>query len=128
VDAELEKALEDCGFSVETRLYRYTLPQFLTAPEPGAACRITANPAPEETVKDLYQGGLDTFSKDLGPGLTFCDGRENQWADASRALVEVRLGDVLDQGGRFYPVEFFEGVYYLTLPAGGAPVRKVERP
>jgi hypothetical protein len=41
--------------------------------------------------------------------------------------VEVRLGDILDQGGLLYPVESVtvEKAWYCTLPTGGVEVREV---
>lgn len=41
--------------------------------------------------------------------------------------VEVRLQDILDQGGLVYPVESVtvERAWYCTLPAGSIEVRPV---
>jgi hypothetical protein len=121
--ADVLQALQDSDFSLESRLYRFTLPQFLTGE--GEGCRITANPKPEESVRDIYGGGVTIFAEDLPPGLTFARTRENQWQAEDRVAVEVRLGDILQAGGRLYPVEFFEDAFYLTFPQGSAPVRRL---
>ena len=44
-----------------------------------------------------------------------------------RKLVEIRLGDVLAQGGLVYPVESVvtEKTWFMTLPQGAVPVREV---
>ena len=47
-----------------------------------------------------------------------------------RVEVEVRLADLLEQGGRMYPVESVtvERGWYFTLPAGSIDVREAQRP
>jgi hypothetical protein len=46
--------------------------------------------------------------------------------EPKRQTVSVRLGDVLVQGGRVYPVasSVTDRVWYVTLPAGGIDVRE----
>jgi hypothetical protein len=122
---EVLEALQANEFSVESRLYRFTLPEFLTPANEDGACHISANPKPEESVRDIYNAGLTIFSKDLPPGLTFARTRDNQWQAEDRVAVELRLGDILEGGGRLYPVEFFEDAFYLTFPGGSAPVRRL---
>ncbi len=61
-------------------------------------------------------------------GLAFSEVRDNQWAEEGRIEVEVRLGDVLGQGGLVYPVEsvITEKVWYLTMPEGEVRVLRVD--
>jgi hypothetical protein len=46
---------------------------------------------------------------------------------ANHVEVEIRLGDILEQGGLVYPVESVtvERAWYCTLPAGSIEVREV---
>ena len=48
------------------------------------------------------------------------------WSGDDRVLVELRLQDVLDQGGRIYPVDtvITEPVWYFTLPSGSVRVHR----
>jgi hypothetical protein len=123
----LESLLATSGLSRETRLYRSTQSEFLqTGKDPGALT-LSANAASAEAVVDVYGGGHIVVAEQVGPGLAFAEQRANQWRAPGRSQVEVRLGDVLDQGGLVYPVESVvtEKVWYLTLPRGAVRVREV---
>ncbi len=126
--ATVSELMESNGFTSESRFYRYTLPEFLEPLQESGTFRISANPDPSEAVVDIYRGGHICLAAQVGPGLAFAESAENDWEEAGRTGVAIRLQDVLDQGGRIYPVEsIITGrVWYFTLPEGGAPVRKVE--
>ena len=67
------------------------------------------------------------LAQQIGPGLAFSESADHEWLDSGRTAVEVRLQDVLSQGGLIYPVESIvtDRVWYLTLPDGGVRVREV---
>ena len=117
------------GLSPESRFYRHTRPEHLEPLDEPGTYRISANPDPSEAVVDVYAGGHTTLAVHMGPGLAFAEAPENEWRESGRACVELRLRDVLDQGGRVYPVESVvtERVWYFTLPEGGVRVRGVDR-
>jgi hypothetical protein len=125
--AALSELLSSHGLTRESRLYRYTLDEFLAPAEGGDGWTLSANPAAGEAVVDIYAQGHVTVAEHLGPGLAFATSADD-WQESERALVEVRLGDVLDQNGRLYPVESVVTcqVFYCTLPAGSVLVRKVD--
>jgi hypothetical protein len=126
--AKINEVMETNGLTGESRFYRYTLPEFLEPREESGTFRISANPDPSEAVIDIYGGGHICLAAQVGPGLAFAESADNDWEEAERTGVAIRLQDVLDQGGRIYPVEsIITGrVWYFTFPEGGVLVRKVE--
>jgi hypothetical protein len=121
------EVLKTFGFSGETRLYRHTLPEFLESLKEPGVYRISANPDPSEAIVDVYGGGHGALAVHIGAGLAFAESIEGDWRSDDRVAVVVQLQDVLDQGGRVYPVEsvITARVWYLTFPEGGVRVRKV---
>ena len=124
--AKLEELMAAHGLGLETRLYRETGPEHLTAGEEVGSDRITANPHPSEAVINLYGDGHVWSAEHLGQGLAFAEQDETEWREPGRITVSVRLGDVLQQGGLIYPVESVvtSKVWYLTLPDGAVSVRR----
>jgi len=122
--SELNALLEKHGLTVESRLYRYTLPEFVS--ETATGLTISANVDPSEAVIDIYGQGHVTLAAQIGPGLAFACARDNQWDDGNRVEVDVRVQDVIDQGGLLYPVEsvITERTLYATLPTGSVIVRR----
>jgi signal transduction histidine kinase len=122
----LVELMRQHGLSEETRLYRYNLPEYLSEEGEGGAWVVSASPSASEAVIDLYTGGHIAVADSVGAGLAFSEERGSQWAEEGRVEIEVRLGDVLDQGGLVYPVEsvITEKVWYLTMPDGSVRVRK----
>ena len=117
--------MREGGLAPETRLYRSQLPEFLV--EEAGVALVTANADSSEAVIDAYGGGHIAVAGSVGPGLAFTESPGGQWAEDSRVEIQVRLGDVLDQGGLVYPVEsvITERVWYVTLPAGAVRVTQV---
>jgi hypothetical protein len=122
----LNALLEKHGLTVESRLYRYTLPEYVS--ETATGLTISANPDPSEAVIDVYGQGHVTLAAQIGPGLAFAFARDNQWDEEDRVEVDVRVQDVIDQGGLLYPVESIitEPTFYATLPSGSVAVRRTE--
>jgi hypothetical protein len=124
---KLADLLAENGLTVETRLYRSSRPEYLSPAGSEGAHTLSANDDPSEAVIDVYEGGHLRLAKEVGAGLAFSERSDNEWVAPDRTLVELRLGDALDQGGRLYPVEsvITDRVWYVTLPAGGIGVRSL---
>jgi hypothetical protein len=142
--AALDKLLEEHGLAADTRLYREATPEALIPTDTPGVFRLRANAAPSESVVDVYGQGYIVQAEEIGPGLAFAETPRPNWqetmemrtmkshgAGASTALppveVEVRLEDILRQGGLVYPVESVtvERAWYCTLPAEAVDVRPV---
>jgi hypothetical protein len=123
----LEGLLRSNGLSGETRLFRCTRAEFLSPGKAPGTFSMSANAASPEAVVDVYGNGHIRVAEQLGPGLAFAEQRDNQWRAPDRKLVEVRVEDVLAQGGLLYPVEsvITEKVWFVTLPRGSVAVRVV---
>jgi hypothetical protein len=124
----LDKLLSENGLTLESRFYRYTLPEYLEPGDDAGTHRLSANSEPSEAVIDVYAQGHMILAEQVGPGLAFAESVDNEWRGEGRMAVEVSLKDVLDQGGLMYPVESIitDRVWYMTLPAGHVVVRVVE--
>ena len=127
-DGAVEVFLREHGLSRQTILSRCTLPEFLTLRDGGKSW-LTANDDPSEAVIDVSGGGHVGTASQIGPGLAFAELADNQWGDDDRTPVQLTLADVLDQGGRVYPVEsvITERTWYVTLPSGGVTVRVLDQ-
>ena len=141
--AVLDKLLEEHGLAADTRLYREATPEALTPTDTPGVFRLRANAAPSESVIDVYGQGYIVQADQVGPGLAFAETPRPNWQETMemRTLkagqgggiqlppveVEVRLQDILNQGGLVYPVESVtvERAWYCTLPAEGIAVRTV---
>jgi len=140
----LDKLLEEHGLAADTRLYREATPDSLAPTETPGVFRLRANATPSEAVIDVYGQGYLVQAEQVGPGLAFAESPAPNWQETMemRALkegrgkrapgsdaveVEVRLQDILRQGGLLYPVESVtvERVWYCTLPADAVDVRAV---
>ena len=126
-DPQVAEFLAANELDAESQLYRYSLPEHLSNTDDGGH-RLSANADPSEAVTNVYGQGHVELAVHLGPGLSFSESPENSWKDARRICVELRLADVLEQGGRIYPVESIttERVWYVTLPEGSVRVRVVD--
>ena len=126
-EAALDELLRLHGFDGESRFYRQTLPEFLTPASEPDVYRISANDDPSESVVNVYEGGHTWLAQQVGPGLAFVESADNEWRAPERVGVEVRLQDVLEQGGLIYPVAsvITDRAWYFTLPAGDVAVHKV---
>ncbi len=124
-DPATAEVLSSNDLSLESRFYRYTLTEYLAPAGDEGETRVSANSSPDEAVIDVYNDGVTLFAKDLAPGLVFAASRECEWESADRVCIEIRVGDVLEEGGRLYPVQFVENAWYLTFPSGSAAIRKL---
>jgi hypothetical protein len=143
--AVLQRVLAENGLNPDSRLYRETLKKTLVATDRPGVFQLPANPKPPESVVDVYGQGYIVQADQAGPGLSFAESAQPDWQETmeqrvlqsgeqtrrvlslERLEVEVRLGDILEQGGLIYPVESVtvERAWYCTLPSGSVPVRVV---
>lgn len=132
----LSRLLAEHQLSPESLLYREVDRSALTATDTRGRHRIDANPAPSESVVDVYGPGYVVQAETVGAGLAFSQAPAHNWQETMElralrsggtgpVLVEVRLGDLLQQGGLMYPVESVtvERAWYFTLPAGSVEVQ-----
>ena len=142
---KLDNLLREHRLFAETPLYREAMRDTLTPTGTPGVYRLQANPSPSESVIDVYGNGYVVQAEQVGPGLAFAESDQPNWQETmemramkmtktSRATasgnhveVEIRLGDILSQGGLVYPVESVtvERAWYCTLPAGSIEVREV---
>lgn len=136
----LARLLEENNLTGESLLYREAERRSLTPAETPGAYRLIANAHPSESVIDVYGPGYVVQAEQVGPGLAFAESARPNWqetmelralqaaqdAAADRLEVEVRLQDILGQGGLIYPVVSVtvEKAWYVTLPHGGVDVRE----
>lgn len=140
--AVLSRLLEEHKLGGDTRLYREVARKTLTSTVTPGLFRLAANANPSESVVDPYGPGYVVQAEDVGPGLAFAESASPNWQETVelRALraghdelresaeddveVEVRLEDILRQGGLIYPVESVtvERAWYFTLPEGSVDV------
>jgi hypothetical protein len=143
--AVLDRLLEEHGLAGDKRLYREAVRQALSPTETAGVYRLSANPTPSEAVVDVYGQGHLVQADQVGQGLAFAESASPDWQETmemrtlragqgklgalpvDRVEVEVRLQDILRQGGLVYPVESVtvERVWYCTLPTGSVNVREV---
>ena len=126
-NSKLAELMQSNHLTAESRLYRYSLSEFLTPTDDPAVFEISANEDPSEAVVNVYEQGHVVLAVHIGAGLAFSESRDNDWRETDRVCIELRLQDVLDQEGRIYPVESIttEQAWYVTLPRGTIRVRKV---
>lgn len=140
----LDQLLEEHRLFAETPLYREAMRDALTPTGTPGVYRLHANANPSESVVDVYGQGYVVQAEQVGPGLAFAESDQPNWQEtmemrvlkatrtskaraADHVEVEIRLGEILRQGGLIYPVESVtvERAWYCTLPAGSIEVREV---
>lgn len=143
--AVLSKLLAEHHLEGDKRLYREALRESLSETGTPGVYRLAANAAPSESVVDIYGPGYVVQAEQVGAGLAFAESASPNWQEtmelrtlramgdtlqglaADRIEVEVRIEDILRQGGLVYPVESVtvERAWYCTLPSGSVEVREV---
>ena len=146
--AVLDRLLEEHGLGGDRRLYREAMRESLSPTDAPGVYRLPANAKPSEAVVDVYGQGHLVQAEQVGPGLAFAESAAPDWQETmemralkagresggaspeARVEVEVRVQDILHQGGLIYPVESVtvERAWYCTLPAGSVNVREVSQP
>ena len=141
----LQKLMNENRLFAETPLYREAMRDTLTPTGKPGVFRLQANQKPSEAVVDVYGQGYVVQAEQVGPGLAFAESDTPNWQEtmefrtmratrtskakmADHVEVEIRIADILSQGGLVYPVESVtvEKAWYCTMPAGSIEVREVE--
>ena len=142
-EAVLLGLLEAHHLSSDTRLYRQAERASLSVTATPGVYRLAANAHPRETLVDVYGPGYPVQAEEVGAGLAFAESASPGWqetkelqalqagpnrgaAEGGNVEVEVRLADLLEQGGAMYPVQSVavERAWYFTLPSGFIEVRE----
>ena len=142
--AVLTRLLEEHNLAGDARVYREAMRESLAATSTPGVYSLAANPSPSESVIDVYGPGYTVQAERVGPGLAFAESASPNWqetmelrtlragqdkirASTDRVEVEVRVEDILRQGGLVYPVESVtvERAWYFPLPRGSVEVREV---
>lgn len=110
------------GLTKDTKFYRYTSEKHLERVEDKY--RISANENATEMIEDYYGNGHLIMAKNVGKGLAFTLEKDNEYKSENAICVELRLADILDQGGLVYPdrSSYEIGTYFLTMPSGSVIV------
>ncbi len=110
--------LKEEGLTLDTVLYRCTLPEYLVTD--AGEHWIQANDSPTEMVVDSYGSGHTMMASEIGGGLAFTEELEDDYKLEGRVCVSVRLQDVKDQGGLLYKdvSSHVLSSYFLHLPKG----------
>jgi hypothetical protein len=65
------------------------------------------------------------IASEIGQGLSFLSNMEEEYESADRVCVEIKIHDVLDQGGLIYSVTSLPAyikAFFFTLPEGSVKV------
>ena len=119
----LQSLLENEDLNANTVLYRYTNSHHIKTAEDGSTF-IEANPDPPEIVVDHYGQGHSILAREFGPGLAFTVSKENRFKSPEKKCISIRLGDILDQGGKLYQDKSSgePNSWFLTMPKGRVKV------
>ena len=115
----LKSLLETEGLNAESILYRYTNAHHLKTDESGDTY-VEANENSQEIVVDHYAQGHSMPASEFGPGLAFALSKDSRFKSPDRRCISVRLGDILDQGGKLYQDQSSgePSSWFLTMPKG----------
>jgi len=116
MDDKFTNFLKGEGLSIDTVLYRSTLPEYLFTD--AGEHWLKANEEPTEMVVDSYGSGHTMMASEIGSGLAFTEEVEDDYKLGGRVYVSVRLQDVKDQGGLVYKdvSSHVLNSYFLHMP------------
>ena len=121
----LEKFMFEHKLNEDSILYRYTSKNYLI--EEKGSHFIKAKSEPIEMVIDDYNGYGEVFiASEIGHGLAFLTNREEEYEIEDRVCVEIKLSDIIKQGGLIYKVTSLPAYltsYFATLPSGTIKVK-----
>ena len=124
----LSKFMQDNNLTNESKLVRYTSKSYLK--ELNGKLYLEAKKEPLDMVVDRYHGFWEVFkASEIGQGISFLSNREAEYESHDRVCVEIRLKDVLDQGGLIYSVTSLPAyikAYFCTLPDSKVKVNLVK--
>lgn len=115
------------GLTPDTVMFRYTFCEDLAETAEGEL-GITGNPHPSEIHVHIHQDTIAWMAKNIGPGISFSVSAVNGWKADAILCMWVTTQDIIEQGGRIYPVasSIYKGVMYVATPPEGLRVTKAE--
>lgn len=120
----LNKFMKEFQLTPESTLIRYTNNKYLN--EENGCYYLISKSKPTEMLVDRYHGFWEVFiASEIGSGIAFLSEREDEYESTDRICVEVKLKDVLDQGGLVYNVTSLPSylkAFFCTLPEGKVKV------
>jgi hypothetical protein len=123
---KLSTLMKSEGLSRDTMFYRYTTEKHLEEFEEGKY-KLFANDEATEIIEDYYKTGQLIMAKYIASGLAFTTEKDTDYKSDLKMCVEMRLSEILDQGGLVYPDpgSFETSSYFLSIPNGFVLVRKL---
>ncbi|MBI5391236.1 hypothetical protein HZB02_07135 [Candidatus Woesearchaeota archaeon] len=111
-------------FTRDTLFYRWQSPIF-TLDEKEGRFYIAGNPCSGSPIFDIYAAKRKDRSKSIrgkslaDPGIGVTDCFVGDYSTHGTLNLQMRLGDVLDVGGKIYPYDLAgPNEWYLTIPQG----------
>ena len=124
----LTKFMLENKLTEDSKLYRYTANKYLI--KTGDLVYLESKPDTTDMVVDRYHGFWEVFiASEIGQGISFLSNREAEYERPDRVCVEIRLKDVLEQGGLIYNVTSLPAyikAYFCTLPDNKVKVNLVK--
>ena len=124
----LTKFMLENKLTEDSKLYRYTANKYLI--KTGDYLYLESKPDTTDMVVDRYHGFWEVFiASEIGQGISFLSNREAEYERPDRVCVEIRLKDVLEQGGLIYNVTSLPAymkAYFCTLPESKVKVNLVK--
>jgi hypothetical protein len=121
----LDTFMKENNLTPESKLVRYTSKTYLK--ELSGEYFLEAKKEPQDMVVDRYHGFWEVFiASEIGQGISLLSNREVEYNISDRVCVEMRLKDVLDQGGLVYNVTSlpaYLNAFFCTLPDGMVKVK-----
>ncbi len=144
-EAVTRQIMRDYNTDPDTIVYRVTPKKYVENgvicgnPQSCALIRDIYNPIEHPLTKEFAEQGLDTTglpkiiaplvtaSKLEHPSLNVAIGDPSDYAREGYVKVGIRLGDILEQGGKLYPDQSssMTGALIVTTPKGGVKVVSV---
>jgi hypothetical protein len=116
----LDTFMKENNLDSESKLVRYTSKAYLK--ELNGEYFLEAKKEPQEMIIDRYHGFWEVFiASEIGQGISFLSSMEEEYNRPDRVCVEIRLKDVLDQGGLVYKVTSlpaYINAFFCTVPEG----------
>lgn len=118
VDPITRGVMEENGFNENSKFYRVTNPEYIVGKTDDGRYLIRGNPESIVTVDDLYENKENTRASSLEPGINVMSKPSDKYNSHGELMVEVRLGDMLTQGGKIYKDRGSGShrAWYLTVP------------
>lgn len=120
----LNAFMQENNLTGESKLYRYTSSHYLKKIDDQLF--LEAKSEPIDMVVDRYHGFSEvSIASEIGQGISFLSSKEDEYDRSDRVCIEMKLKDVLNQGGLVYTVTSLPAylkAYFCTLPEGKVKV------